>query len=180
MSSTEKFIYVWSNRNPLLFFFFRFYVLITLQHMNKNLNRNKVFENTCIPLSKSRSILSICVSEIIQRAWWILGLSWRLGLCVLNIVHLISFLVANQYEWPCVEYIHVIPCIKYWNRVIKSILQHWVGINSLLCYSIKSLMQGIIFRTKYTHWTCKIDFTWIIIAFLVHRTYLFILKYCWL
>lgn len=101
---------------------------------------------------------------------------------VLNSVHLISFLVANHYEWPCVEYIHVIPCIKYWNRVIKSILQHWVGINSLLCYSIESLMQGIIFRTKYTHWTCKIDFTcqWIIIAFLVHRTFLFILKYCWL
>lgn len=131
-----------------------------------------------IPLSKSRPMLSICVSEIIQRAWWILGLSWRLGLCVFNSVHLISFLVANQYEWPCVEYIF--PCIKYWNRVIKSILQHWVGINSLLCYSIESLMQGIIFRTKYTHWTCKIDFTWIIIAFLVHRTYLFILKYCWL
>lgn len=114
--------------------FFRFYVLITLQHMHKNLNRNKVFENTCIPLLKSRSILSICVSEIIQRAWWILGLSWRLGLCVLNIVHLISFLVANQYEWPCVEYIHVIPCIKYWNRVINFTALGWYQFTFVLQY----------------------------------------------
>lgn len=98
--------------------------------------------------------LGLCCLWIIRRGLWVhvldVGLSWRKGLCVFSSVQLpvIKYLVAHQYESPCVKYIfHSIYQILEQSNQTNSTAMGWYQF-TFVCYSIESQMQDVITQNK--------------------------------